>query len=779
MGTKNENPSGSSIVKPELLDTFSQRLINITKLRRREDGEIVYVLAEGPVANLLGLPTIAIKGKTVKEALGYELAEVFEPLFKKAFNGEIVQYTYRIKDYIFTTILVPTFENQQVTEVIGTSLDISDQIELQEKLKESEKFYRSITENSSDIVMMINADGTIKYISGAFKRIFSYDVDYLIGKNVFDYVHPEDYERIYKLYKNSIENRPTNVPFEAKFKNKDGSDVFIEAVASNHLDDPNLQAIIINARDITERKEALRKLEESEERFRTMVEKLPSGTLYRKDERIWINKRAEEITGYKSEELKTIDQFFEKLFAKRAKEIYEIYSKDREENLKATRLFPIIKKDGSIRYVKFSGYKDDKHEFWILHDVSDITEMQNKLISVNNLLETIFEVTKDAIIIAEPIKDTSGKIKDFEITHKNQSVNKLINSHDIEKKSKTILELFPELKKSGNFDKLVNVVNRKEILNFEQIKLIDQDEKWYHFFVTPYRNGLLLICTDVTKTKKYEKDLKNYIEQVQKSNLTLQRNSEELQKLYNKVAESEKKLKEEIEAKDKFFGIIAHDLRDSISGFISLTKEIINDFNKIPIEELSTIASTLKDSADNLFLMLDNLLYWSRLQRNIIKYEPQKIDLNYEFKENIINMFTKELNDKEIKIENNISLNSEVWGDIDMIRIIFKNVLSNAVKYSNIGDTIRIFSEEYDPSTLLICVKDTGIGMNEEILEKIFKINANIVRKGTKDEMGSGIGLIITKELIDRHKGKIWIESKENKGTCFKFTLPSANSNQK
>jgi signal transduction histidine kinase len=110
-----------------------------------------------------------------------------------------------------------------------------------------------------------------------------------------------------------------------------------------------------------------------------------------------------------------------------------------------------------------------------------------------------------------------------------------------------------------------------------------------------------------------------------------------------------------------------------------------------------------------------------------------------------------------------------------MTRIIFQNILSNAIKFSKVGGRIELFSEEYDKSNILICIKDEGIGMDVETLSKIFKIDENITRKGTMNELGSGLGLIIIKELIDIQKGKVWIESEENKGTCFKIVLPKSN----
>ena len=236
-------------------------------------------------------------------------------------------------------------------------------------------------------------------------------------------------------------------------------------------------------------------------------------------------------------------------------------------------------------------------------------------------------------------------------------------------------------------------------------------------------------------------------------------------------------------SKDKFFSIIAHDLRSPFSGFLGLTKLMSENIHDFSLQELQRICNTMQTSANNLYQLLENLLQWSRIQRGLIDFNPEfcKLYLIVEKNIDIIYEFAKQ---KEIEIINKISQEIFVTTDLPMLNTILRNLISNAVKFTprcgkiEIG-TLAQSSEGLKTSEgfIQIYVKDNGIGMGQDILENLFKLDQDVSRRGTEKEPSTGLGLILCKEFIEKNAGNILVKSEENKGSTFYFTLPSQRIN--
>ncbi|BAX82141.1 PAS domain-containing sensor histidine kinase [Labilibaculum antarcticum] len=240
------------------------------------------------------------------------------------------------------------------------------------------------------------------------------------------------------------------------------------------------------------------------------------------------------------------------------------------------------------------------------------------------------------------------------------------------------------------------------------------------------------------------------------------------------LQESEKQLIELNATKDKLFSIIAHDLRapfSSILGFSELLIEDAKDIDELETEEyLRLINTTTKDT----LVLLDNLLNWAKSQTGQIIFDPQKLILSSIIEETIKN------SNSTAKIKN-ISLNHiqsdefEIDADKNMLKTVLRNLISNAIKFTKPGGRITISSIPKQ-SQVEISVSDNGVGINNETLTKLFEIDTNTTTKGTAEEKGSGLGLLLCKEFVEKHKGKIWAESKRGEGSIFKFTLPLSTS---
>jgi len=243
-----------------------------------------------------------------------------------------------------------------------------------------------------------------------------------------------------------------------------------------------------------------------------------------------------------------------------------------------------------------------------------------------------------------------------------------------------------------------------------------------------------------------------------------------------KKAEDEIKLKNDelfkLNAeKDKFFSIISHDLRGPFNGFLGLTKLMAEELPTLKQQDIQKIATSMRDSATNLFNLLENLLEWSRLQRGITSFEPGPLLLMPMIAESmhpVIDLADK----KGVEIRYEIQTDLEVFADEYMLASTIRNLASNAVKFTTKGGKVTIAAKTIPGHSVEISVSDTGIGMSLEMVHDLFRLDVQTNRRGTENETSSGLGLLLCKEFVEKHGGKLWVESEEGKGSVFYFTIP-------
>ncbi len=255
-------------------------------------------------------------------------------------------------------------------------------------------------------------------------------------------------------------------------------------------------------------------------------------------------------------------------------------------------------------------------------------------------------------------------------------------------------------------------------------------------------------------------------------NMSIRRKA--LKKLNAKLEQSEKELLKVNADKDKFFTIIAHDLKSPFNGLIGITDLLATDFDYLPRENIKSMILALKESTTNIYQLLEGLLEWSQIQTGKIKYHFEKFLLKNSV-EKIVDLFSTNASNKNISLEINIDESLEVYADARTTSAIIRNLLSNAIKFTTSGGKITIAARE-KKDIVEIWVSDTGIGMKQEIIDKLFNIGEKISERGTAKETGTGLGLILCKEFAEKNNGKIRVESTPGKGSKFTFTLPKLNS---
>jgi len=283
----------------------------------------------------------------------------------------------------------------------------------------------------------------------------------------------------------------------------------------------------------------------------------------------------------------------------------------------------------------------------------------------------------------------------------------------------------------------------------------------YRFISKPWeKDDLILTLKEAIKSYEQEKTIIRQNEELTELNTNLEK----------KVEERTKQLNELNATKDKFFSIIAHDLKNPFNTLIGFTELILENLNDYSYEKLEEFIGILRDTSKQSYALLENLLEWSRSQTGRIQINKEDLNINTLVEENI-NLLLNQAAKKKIKLINEIQYNGNVFADINMLRTVIRNLISNAIKYTKEEGSITCSSKLLQDK-LEISIIDTGIGIKPENLEKLFRIDVNYSTRGTADEGGTGLGLILCKEFIVKNGGEMWVESIYGEGSTFKFTVP-------
>jgi len=237
---------------------------------------------------------------------------------------------------------------------------------------------------------------------------------------------------------------------------------------------------------------------------------------------------------------------------------------------------------------------------------------------------------------------------------------------------------------------------------------------------------------------------------------------------YMQIMNSKEQLQKINTTKDKFISIIAHDLRGPISGIAQLLDLVNNKEYSFTQDELNNILIELGEASHSILDLLENLLQWAKNQKGEIDVNTEKLLLP-EIAEDCLTLLKMQAANKNIKLISKID-NIFVYSDRKMIVTVLRNLIHNAIKFSNQGTAIVISAEKKD-KTAQISVKDSGIGIKPEIIQKLFKIAENVSTTGTNREKGTGLGLILCKEFVEKNGGTIFVESELGKGSTFSFTV--------
>lgn len=349
-----------------------------------------------------------------------------------------------------------------------------------------------------------------------------------------------------------------------------------------------------------------------------------------------------------------------------------------------------------------------------------------------------------ADILSRAYKDLGEYQKALQYREQNMSIETMIQS---EKSERELLNL----ENRSVLEAKEQAIDKLEAKRLEHEKQLTEEKRTRYFL-----SAVIVLTLVIAGLVLY------LYRNKRKSNLVLQAANE-------KIIHQNTELHQLNATKDKFFSIISHDLKGPLNSLTSFSGLLINYFDSLSKAEIQTLAKDLDKSLKNLFALLDNLLEWSRSQTGAIEFKPEPFDISELIKQNI-ELLSVQAGTKEITLHFPQAHLIMVMAHKNSVTTVIRNLISNAIKFTPPGGTITLSATKSNEEAL-ISIADTGVGMSQDVIDKIFRIDAKHSTKGTADEKGTGLGLVLCKDFVEKNNGSIGVQSEAGKGSTFYFTL--------
>ncbi len=642
----------------------------------------------------------------------------------------------------------------QITGFRGIVFDISEQKKLENKLRESEEKYRLLFDNAPFGLSLTRVDNTqILDLNQAICKKFNLDREHIIGMTIKEAGLFFD-EKVSIKMNSELKSKGyfRDVVFEVKEKNGKISTV---SSSGDIVSINNKQCLMIFTVDISKKVKYEKELALNEKKFRTIFNLAPGvvSLLDSKGKILEISDKIKEYLGYDSKELLNTNfsqiEFIEK-------SSLELLKKNFAKRMLGKKVPPyeirLFHKDGSERKAMLLAETNKNYDnmpyqdIVIMIDITERKKSEEKLKEQTHLLESITDLVPMIISISD--------LK----TNKNIWCNPNVQ---------TELGYSQTEYSDLSFDDLIEIIDKETIDSDITLESFRQDilkrGYWESEIKMKHKNGDMLWFFN--KSIPFKVGANGDVEQT--LNVTL--NIDRIKRVEEELVLSKKELTEINRTKDKFFSIIAHDLKSPISSFLGLSQMLYDNFNNVKIDDMVEYLKSMYESASVLYNLMENLLNWSRIQTGYIEFNPTEINLS-DILNKDIEIFSAMSDKKQLKVINTIEDDVIMNADYNMIYSITRNLISNAIKYTNHNGSIVISAKETE-NDFEISVSDSGVGMDKNTLERLYKVEKISSTPGTDDEKGTGMGLILSKEFVEFHKGRIWVESALGKGSVFTFTI--------
>jgi PAS domain S-box-containing protein len=692
-------------------------------------------------------------------------------------TNKIEKYLKRLDGY-YSIKSSPIFDNGEIVGFVDVLRDISElhekEVHLQIKneenaalneeyiatieelrginflLNESEQRYRELSDMSFEGIL-IHDRGIAHIVNKAFLRITGYDEDEIIGYDIIKKLVHHDY---IQTVLDNIKKDYTQ-PYEILLIRKNGMYIPVEIESRNaYMQGKPVRVSAI--RDLSDRKETERLLHQSEAFNKSIIESSSDciKVLDLKGRLLFMSSGGQQLLN-----IPCIEPYLNQYYA-------DFWSEEYQPIVKSC-----IKASSEGKKVHFQGYRpamDDEPKWWdtvftpifgedkeverilaISRDITNSKTIENELIESERRLKE-----------AQKIAQMGNWLLEIE-SNKLHWSDEVYRMFDLEPQAfeatydDFLKYIHPEDKEKVN-SAYLNSLETKEDYEIEH-RVITKDNK-IKYVKEKCRtdfdsNGKPIksfgVVIDITKSKEYE----------------------------TRIIAQNRELQELNSTKDKFFSIVSHDLRSPISGILGLTEHFVKDYNSLSFTEVYELVGSIYNTSSQLSKLLENLLQWSRINRNMVEYKPMNLAIS-DFVAETYQLFIYKAKQKKIELINEVPSSIQAYIDNNMTDVIFRNLISNAIKFTPENGTIKVSAEIINDDLVEIRIADTGIGISKEDISKLFRIEHKLSKTATDGEKGSGLGLILCKEFTEKQGGTIRVESQLDKGATFILTFPGVRSSE-
>ncbi len=397
-------------------------------------------------------------------------------------------------------------------------------------------------------------------------------------------------------------------------------------------------------------------------------------------------------------------------------------------------------------------YSDSQDQVKISNELTDyLKQINDNLNTDKRKLEMLFENMSSGFILFHK--------KDGEIIleEANAKVNELFKTDVSKYFGHRLLDLAKISEPNMKFYSALEMVMESGLSAKFDFSAMEYNSSFSVNMYQPEPDYVAVLMNDTTDEMRSHQENKMLNRMLKKQNIELDDKNVELKKA--------------VETKNKFISIIAHDLRNPFNAINGLSDMLVKRLNPDTDKRSFDMAKIIHDSAKGAYELLENLLVWARTQQNTIQYQPEMLKLHQVASE-AINEIKVQADKKHIMLMNQTEMDDQIWADKQMLLTIIRNITSNAIKFTNEGGLIVIGSQQNEVATTII-IEDNGVGMTQEVIGKLFTVSKNKSTKGTSGESGSGMGLLITKEFVEKHLGTINVESTVGMGSKFIINFPN------
>lgn len=718
-----------------------------------KNGKIIYWNKNSE--DTFGYPAKNSLGKNFTKLLGIHVPAYFENILSQFDRYDKVESFFTVTNADNAEeVFKSTFHlvRDKDSFIIVSCQKITEKVFLEKKLSTIENNFNSFIHESAKLIFVTDSGGTIISINPALQNFLGYSREELIHKKIQDVIIQKmpkafSFEDLLSEY-----NRKKLL--ELSLLTKDQRKVQLSGTLHKTRNLEGKTIYIGSFEDMT----ALKNLENEHEIFSKFIAASKDEIAVQCDDKlIIVNDSFIKNFGYRNESEilgKSIIELAADDDIKRISEYLHLL----KQNLEVPAVFEFTAKhfNGLLKYksasVSYSEISGRSYFFFIIRDITENKKAQLALSRSEERYRNLIGHIDDFFYIFENKNDklkltfcTDGAIRITgyecgELTDHPKLFVRLILLEDFHIAKIKFKELIKSrLKNSSEFDfriknKYGNVIWVRNKIHAER----DNQGKILKLYG---------VVSDINQIKKVEEEIKKSRDDLIKLN----------------------------ETKDRFLSIISHDLRTPFSSILGFTELLLND-ESLTQKEKTQYVKYIQESSKSMLALVNSLLDWNRLQTGRIVFEPEKIHVKYII-EKTINSLAGAAYVKNITITSDVPDHIQVFVDENLISQVFTNLVLNAIKFTNPEGQINISVKPAESLRFLeFSVKDTGIGISAEDLKKLFSIDSKFTRDGTYGEKGSGLGLTIVKDIIQKHGGKIWAESQVGKGTTFKFTLPIASS---